>query len=299
MRNSVKNKLKSNRGASLTFALLLFMVCAVIGSVVLASATAAGGRTSGSYDYDQRYFAVTSAAELLRDTLDGRSVTFTLTKTSELTQTTTYTFADGGASLIPSAPGNMTVVPNSAKYELKLAHGNGIPEINPLAPEDLLGIAAANLVQSKINATDDPTLKWEDLYEDYNTPETLNTAKWLEIPSGTLTTLPETLTLTVDGENCLKVTVKPELKSDGSLIFTLYNAGDGEAYILKMTLQASVQSADAPGTPLFKRAVDDPIDSDNDGENDGVVHTDYYDQLDARTATITWRVTGVEKAVAA
>ena len=100
MLDRLTKKLKQSRGSSLSFALLLFLVCAVIGSVVLTSASAAVGRVSENYDYDQRYFAVTSAAELLRDTLDGRSVTFTLTKTSELTQTTTYTFADGGASLM-------------------------------------------------------------------------------------------------------------------------------------------------------------------------------------------------------
>ena len=70
----IKNKLRSRSGASLMFALLLFLVCAVISSVVLAAGTAASGRMSETAANDQRYFSVTSAAELLRDLFDGVTV---------------------------------------------------------------------------------------------------------------------------------------------------------------------------------------------------------------------------------
>lgn len=74
-RKAVKaiTKLKSNIGASISFALLLFLVCAVVGSVVLAAGTAASGRISELAEADQRYYSVTSAAELLKDTLDGQT----------------------------------------------------------------------------------------------------------------------------------------------------------------------------------------------------------------------------------
>ena len=58
-------KIRSNRGASLIFALLLFLVCTVIGSVVLAAGTASAGRMSKLGESDQRYYSVTSAAQLL------------------------------------------------------------------------------------------------------------------------------------------------------------------------------------------------------------------------------------------
>ena len=73
----LKQKLKSQRGASITFALLLFMVCAVVGSVVLTAGTAAAGRMSELAKMDQRYYSVTSAAQLLRDTMDGKQVSVT------------------------------------------------------------------------------------------------------------------------------------------------------------------------------------------------------------------------------
>ena len=65
----IKRKLKSRAGASITFALLLFLVCAVVGSVVLAAGSAAAGRFSRLREMDARYYSVTSAASLLREKL--------------------------------------------------------------------------------------------------------------------------------------------------------------------------------------------------------------------------------------
>ena len=68
--NALKRKLTSQSGASITYALLLFLVCAVVSSVVLAAGTAASGRMSQSVESDQRYYAVTSAAEFLKKQLE-------------------------------------------------------------------------------------------------------------------------------------------------------------------------------------------------------------------------------------
>lgn len=65
--NAIGRKLQSRRGASITFALLIFLVCAVVSSVVVVAGTAAAGRMSNLAESDQRYYAVTSAAGLLRD----------------------------------------------------------------------------------------------------------------------------------------------------------------------------------------------------------------------------------------
>ena len=71
--NRIRNKLQSRRGASITFALLLFLVCAVISSVVIVAASTAGGRLSTVREMDQRYYAATAAADVLRETLDGKT----------------------------------------------------------------------------------------------------------------------------------------------------------------------------------------------------------------------------------
>lgn len=63
--SAIKKKLRSQRGASITFALLLFLVCAIISSVIIVASTASAGRMSQLATMDQRYYAVNSTAELL------------------------------------------------------------------------------------------------------------------------------------------------------------------------------------------------------------------------------------------
>lgn len=76
----VKMKLRSSRGASITYALLIFLVCAVVSSIVIVSASTAGGRMSGLKETDQRSIAATTAARQLQEKLDGKSVKFTYNK---------------------------------------------------------------------------------------------------------------------------------------------------------------------------------------------------------------------------
>ena len=73
MRKALK-KLKSDSGVSLMMALLLFLVCAVIGSAVLVAGTAASGRMAKIADKDELYYSVNSAANLLIELIDGKSV---------------------------------------------------------------------------------------------------------------------------------------------------------------------------------------------------------------------------------
>ena len=68
-KNRVFGLVKSQRGASFSIALLLMLVCVALSAAVLAAATAASGRFADQGDMDQRYYAVSSAAELFRDSL--------------------------------------------------------------------------------------------------------------------------------------------------------------------------------------------------------------------------------------
>jgi len=68
---------KSEKGASVSIALLLFLICAVLGTVVLTAGTAAAGRIGRAVEMDRRYYSVASAAELLVHELDNSSVTVT------------------------------------------------------------------------------------------------------------------------------------------------------------------------------------------------------------------------------
>lgn len=66
---AVKQKLRSRRGATLMAALLFFLVAAVCGSIILAAATATVSRVKNQAKDAQAYYAVTSAAQLIRDDL--------------------------------------------------------------------------------------------------------------------------------------------------------------------------------------------------------------------------------------
>lgn len=71
---AIKNKLKSKRGASISFGLMLFLVCAVASSIIIVAATAASGRMAQIAEMDQRYYAVTSAVELLCNDIGGQEI---------------------------------------------------------------------------------------------------------------------------------------------------------------------------------------------------------------------------------
>lgn len=86
--NRIKDKLSSQAGASITFALLLFLVCAALSAVVLVAATTSAGRIKNIAESDQKYYAVMSAAELVNDILDDQTIS-----TIELNESKSYSFS--------------------------------------------------------------------------------------------------------------------------------------------------------------------------------------------------------------
>ena len=82
MRKDILTKLKSNSGASLMAALLFFIMCATVGSFVLAAATASSGRLAGLKRNEQAHYAVNSAAEVLSETICNKKVILKLTKST-------------------------------------------------------------------------------------------------------------------------------------------------------------------------------------------------------------------------
>ncbi len=91
----ILNKLKSNNGSTLIIALLFFAVCAVTGSMILVSASAASGRLKGMQKQDQNYYAVSSAVRFLEKTLCD-DIHITAKETLEITtETETETNENG------------------------------------------------------------------------------------------------------------------------------------------------------------------------------------------------------------
>ena len=71
-------RLRSERGASFSFALLVMLVCVAVSAVVITAASASAGQFAKLGEMDQRYYSVTSAAGLFRDALgDDGELTLT------------------------------------------------------------------------------------------------------------------------------------------------------------------------------------------------------------------------------
>ncbi len=69
-----RKKLTSNSGASVVVALVLFLVCAIVGSVMLTSATAAGGNFATLPEMDRKYYMLSSSADYLSEYLSENEV---------------------------------------------------------------------------------------------------------------------------------------------------------------------------------------------------------------------------------
>ncbi len=96
----VFRKLKDEKGASITFALLAFLVCAVISSVVITAGTAAAGRMSQMAESDRRYYAVKSAAELMGRVFDGKTAEVEiLNETGDVVSSAFYKTGDKSAAV--------------------------------------------------------------------------------------------------------------------------------------------------------------------------------------------------------
>lgn len=82
----IKRKLQSHTGATLILALLFFVICAAIGSVILTAATASAGRISSIKSSDQGRYAKNSAVKVIKKqfTAGEFSEEFTFSKTGVL-----------------------------------------------------------------------------------------------------------------------------------------------------------------------------------------------------------------------
>lgn len=85
--HAVQERLKDTAGATLSVALLFFIMCAAAGSVILAAATTTSGRLSELEATDQNYYAVVSAARLLRDEINGQTLGVKQTETKTVITT--------------------------------------------------------------------------------------------------------------------------------------------------------------------------------------------------------------------
>lgn len=210
----IRQKLKSETGASITFALLLFLVCTMVSSVVIVAATTAGGRMSNLPDIDQRYYAVSSAAELIRGAIDGQVVT--VVDETVLKKSTPYA-ADG-------TPGSSTENSTTTKK---------------IYPQDISGI---DDLQAAITAgtVNDVTASYSLLTELANTLTTSAASlsdKNITLTMGGSLTLNTNSSLSQsDALNILSVDILEHPEENGTLTFYVTKKVDSnKEYTLRLT----------------------------------------------------------------
>ncbi len=76
-------KVKNNSGATILMALLLILLATAVGAAVLTAAVSAAHHLRSDREAQQNYLTVSSAAELIRDSINGQTYERTLTVTCE------------------------------------------------------------------------------------------------------------------------------------------------------------------------------------------------------------------------
>ena len=93
-------KLNSRRGASILFAILIFMMCILAGTAALTAASANSGRYAHMKADQQRYLSVASAAQLLTEEFTRNRFTANLkvTETRDANMVTSREVVQGGSA---------------------------------------------------------------------------------------------------------------------------------------------------------------------------------------------------------
>lgn len=267
MRKRFYSKLRSQTGASITFALLLFLVCAVLCSVIIVAATTSAGRMSGIAEADQRYYAVSSAAELLQALIDGKTVSIVKVEKSW----TTTTYSSGvitGTEPAPVPDGEIA----SATYIVPDKKASEIDETTDLVDSNMIGGLGFSI---------DSIL--EDAAKNVNDAATLNN-RYLALTS----TFYSSVGLDYDA---LAVTISEKLDTDGNITLTIYNAknakredstvGDRYTLILPFGVDRS-ESTNTKTENVSSTAVSD------------TEYTVVTKTTKTTITTLTWQLTGIK-----
>lgn len=254
-------KIGSRSGASLTVALLFFIVCAVIGSVVLAAGTAAAGRYNRMSESDLRYYSVTSAAELFRDAFDGASTTVERSRISFHYSDTPYTV---------ETDGSVTAGASSDGGEFNVSYLASIDGQSVQRTLDLLHDEAINVVfgPDAVNVENESCWNYSGGGAGYP-----YTVEFKLVPS----------VGGVDSEP-YEVKVTAVLDSSNKLTVTFENANDTEKYTLKVVCTPQINEELTSASEITGHSVIESVAGESYTERDTVKVTE------KKITTVRWSV---------
>lgn len=283
--NTVKRKIQSNRGASLSFALLLFLVATVVGVSLLQAGTAAAGRVSQLAVSDARYYSVNSAADLLVSQLDGATVRFLRSKNSEVSRSAEIVLNDDGEAeehLLEeesSEPGYTISFLFADEGEEEAEDADGRFERGRSL---LLDLAIDTAFGPDVTDFDSENSEYmENLYKK-------NCARSLAARRS----FSRILYLSAESEEAeletLKVKAELSMKSDGTLKVLLSNAeGGSDLYRLQLTFAVEIRQDDAVSEEIADRTVES---GEEGGDALAVEHTSLTNSEEKLTS-LCWTLT--------
>ena len=305
-RGKTFGKLRSNRGASLLVALLLFMVCSVVGIVVLTAASAAAGRASKLAENDLRYYSVASAAELLAQELNGQTVSIireeTRTDTTTTVSTMTIDLETGMGSFDEGEPVTEAGTPSckvtlGSTGEEEAPSGEPAPAGKPFLPGGDRGFLTEMAVRLFFGSPDTA-----GNYTRYSVdPENENYALDLSFDIGGTRTLVESNEFSLEVADAgggsmegLQITGNYSLWSDGVLTISLQNkAGsstDKDIFTLVITLQPEFRESEDSDSILKNQTFDW-----DEGDDGSLTYTETVmtEVTTTKISTVTWKVIGI------
>lgn len=264
--NRIQKKLRSEKGASITFGLLLFLVCAVLSGVIIVASTAAAGRVSNLAESDQKYYAVTSAAELLKDSLSDQTVT--IVEVREKSQTSTYD-EEGDETKNP---------PETAASYVYLLPGT-INEIDVSSLELEAPIYTSETGEWSPPKSASPNSKNAILYFAY---------KYAQMEAST-SDAPESIDMKLTATPAsLNVDIFAEMDADGNLTLQISNARKADEN--KYKPQILTESFETDKKVSHDNRVIGELEPGTNREDDKIVN----DMVDLKLTTISWKVTNIE-----
>lgn len=255
-----KEKLNSRSGATMLLALVFFLLCTVLASILLVASSAGSGRLGGIADNDARYYAVSSAAGLLRDGLENKPVTVKLTKRTVTTTVTPYTVKNDGTT----EKGTPVSTPTHTYSAVFSDAGDERPAVrgDSLLSDLALDLAAGTGI---VNAQ----AAWT--YGGLTGPQTRK------------------LEISPSFDEALKVSADAVLESDGRLRITVSSAGEDEdSFNLVLTFSADIQTESS-------RDAEQGTSSVAKNSETSFTETVVSESTETKTVTVCWTLTGVER----
>ena len=141
------SRITNNKGVTVPLALLFFIVCAVIGSIILATGTVASNRVGSLVSQQQTYYTTTSAAKLMQDILEDTSCELVATEKPDGTfaRKATAKYASGTSQLPQEFLTQVEKVYQALETNTSLANQALPVQINvPSASSELSDLALEN-----------------------------------------------------------------------------------------------------------------------------------------------------------